>query len=439
MTVAEWFRNYRGIDGPTLDKFGVTFNPQTERVLIPYKGYTKERPDPRRPLKEGERRFYLPKGAAPELFNEDEAVGCTTVFLCEGETDTMRLQQELDAEHSPAAAVGIGGINNWRGDFATSPAFASAKHVYVILDNDEDYKVQAQTNAAWRQIRQDLGPAARRVTLPSDVKDVCEFFEAYDLETLRLLTKQGPGVSRFRHLDLTKAPPPPNWLLEGLVACGDVVLTSGASGLGKSWLTMGLAVAVADGHETYLNQPVRKHGTVLYVDEENPEDVIYHRLRKLGLKNPGNVRYLWNNALRLDRNPEELLDEALEFQPALIVLDSLTRIHTGEENDAGTMSPLLNDAIRPLARETGAAVMLIHHHGVGGERPRGSSDILASSDGALDIYATGYPGQFKVKLTKSRRRLSGDDMIVRVVDMPDGSVRVMAAETLDFDSSDAPF
>jgi len=433
--IIEWFLRERGITKETLDHFGVT--QEGHNITLPYKSYWKERPDPSRPLREGEKRFYLPKGAKPELFNADDALGCKTVFICEGETDTMRLWQEL--QDTDVGVVGISGVNGWSSEFVG--AFASATKVFTIFDNDPDYQVQAQVDASWRKIRQDLGVAARRVRLPADVKDVCEFFEKYDLEMLRLLAKQGPSESRFRRLDLTKAPPAPNWLLQDLIACGDVVLCSGGSGLGKSWLTMGLSVAVADGHKAYLGQDVLKHGPVLYVDEENPEDVIYHRLKKLGLQNKSKVRYLWNNALRLDRNPDELLDEALEFRPVLIVLDSLTRIHNGEENDAGTMSPLLNDAIRPLARETGAAVVLIHHHDKAGMGPRGSSDITASADGALDVYGTGRPGQFKVKLSKSRRRLSGDDMIVRISDQPDGTVHILADEVLGgfADSPDAPF
>jgi hypothetical protein len=37
----------------------------------------------------------------------------------------------------------------------------------------------------------------------------------------------------------------------------------------------------------------------------------------------GKLRYLWNLGIKLDRDPDTLLDEGLEFKPKLFVLDSL--------------------------------------------------------------------------------------------------------------------
>ena len=51
------------------------------------------------------------------------------------------------------------------------------------------------------------------------------------------------------------------------------------------------------------------------------------------------------------------------------------------------MSKLYNDAIKPLAREAGAAVVLIHHTNKGGgnsyTRARGSSEILYAMDAGI--------------------------------------------------------
>jgi len=63
--------------------------------------------------------------------------------------------------------------------------------------------------------------------------------------------------------------------------------------------------------------------------------------------------------IRLDCNPDEFIEEAMDYNPALIVLDSLTRLHTEDENQAGAMSKLYNDGIKPLARETAAAVVFL--------------------------------------------------------------------------------
>lgn len=344
-------------------------------------------------------------------------------FLCEGETDTMRLWQEIQASDVKADVFGIGGVETWRTEFADE--LTSYSKVWVILDNDLDYKTAARVDHIWlHQLRHDLGNKAKRLKLPDGVKDVCEFFELFDIDTLRDLSKR--SVSRFRPLDLTREPPPVDWLLDGLVARGDVTIGAGGEGLGKSMFTMALTAAVADGTPTVCGLKVYRTGRVLYVDEENPEDVVFHRLRRFGLKNTENVRYLWNNGIRLDRDPDEFLAEALDFAPDLIVLDSLSRLHSLEENDRGSMGPLFNEVLKPLARESKAAVFLIHHHDKAGMGPRGSGDITASVDTVINFYATAVPGEMQVQLKKSRRRLGGDQMRVKIIDCPDGSLALDA-------------
>lgn len=422
---ADWFLEERGITKETLDRFGVRF--VGKETIFPYPTGDKSRyfDD------DGKRRFRFTKGMKPSLFGLHMPIQ-ETVFLCEGETDTMRLAQELyDDVNSPTVSVlGLGGVDTWKDEF--SKQIGHADHIFVILDNDADYNTVSQVDNSWLKIRKSLGTKARRIRLPSGVKDVCEFFaDGYDVDDLReLASRNSQGASRFNALDLNAPALPPDWLLEGLIAMGDVTLNSGASGLGKSWLTMGLTVAVADGWEHFLGQRVHHQGRVLYFDEENPEDVVKHRLKQLGLRNKGNVRYIWNNGIRLDRNPDVILEEALDYQPTLIVLDSLTRIHSGEENNVGDMAPLLNDCIRPLSRDTGAAVVLIHHHDKSANGPRGSGDILASVDGAVDCFATHQPDVFRLTLSKSRRRVKGEETYVRIKDIENDGVELEAVQAI---------
>lgn len=393
-------------------------------VVFPYTNGEKARHNPLTEKPEQKPRFSFTKGVKPGLFNVGDA-GKRVVFLVEGETDTMRLWQELHREQGADApgVVGISGVNTWRPELAE--AFSEAQKVFFLLDNDDDYMVREQVDAAAREIRADLGQKARRVRLPDGVKDVCEFFDVYDLETLRLCAKKVSSQSRYRTLDLRQEPPPPNWLIEGLVAKGDTTLVVGPSGIGKSWLTLGITVAVAEGWQSFLGCDLSNipegGGRVLYGDQENPLDVVIHRLRKLGLTERGmeNIRYLWNCGIRLDQPGSRgmFLDEALDFEPTVTVLDSLTRIHTQDENNAGAMAALMNDGIQQIARQTGCATLLIHHDNKSGQ-PRGSVDIMASVDAALQAAGAGEenPGSFYLKQLKSRRRLTGSALAVSIVD-----------------------
>jgi RecA-family ATPase len=276
------------------------------------------------------------------------------------------------------------------------------------------------------------------VFLPAGVKDVCEFFDLFGVEELRaLVKKRSAAESRFQTkiLDLTKEPPPVPWLVEDLLALGDVTMEIGDPNVGKSWLSMDLAVKIANAEEPayWLGHALKKFGKVLYVDEENPLDVVYHRLKRLGLTSQGarNIRYLFQPGIWLNKDPATLLEEALEFEPVLIVLDSMARIHTADENSASAMAQLFKEAIKPLARETGAAVLLLHHttkgDGSSFQRSRGSGDITASPDAGLDVRSTSIPGMLTVSNYKSRRRLTGELISLRIEDGPADTVRLSVA------------
>jgi hypothetical protein len=410
-------------------------------VVLPYVNGTKVRFG----IPHGERQMYFDRGKKPYLFNGQSITDGCVVFLVEGETDTMRLWQALAAADREVegglAVVGLPGANTLQDPHLAAwyaESLSRASKVFVILDNDSDYMVQAQVDAAWKSLRAALPKKAKRVRLPLDVKDVCEFFSRYDLETFDQVIRNVsvPGRSRWSPLDFAAPPPPVRWLVDRQVCRGDVHLLLGEPNLGKSWLTMDLCLAVLQGRP-WLGHEVTEPGRVLYVDEENPPDLIFDRLFRLGLR-PEDIprlRYLNNQGILLDRNPDDLLEEALDFQPHLIVLDSLTRFHTGEEDKAGSMSALYNTALKPLARETEAALMLIHHAGKtesnsSYRRSRGSGEIIAMPDAGFDARQAGL-NTMTIAMFKSRRRKAGDVMTVAITDTPEGGVKLIGGASLE--------
>lgn len=424
--VASWF-GAKGIDMDTLFDFNITVG-ETGEVNIPYLDKdggiiaTKKRYG----VPEGKRAFSWPKGKRTALYNLRDS-GKPKLFLVEGETDTMRLRQAL-GDNPEVGVIGLPGIETWSEDYVY--VFKDAAHVWVILDNDEDYATAGRVDNAFRTIRNTLGIKARRIKLPGTVKDVCEFFEDYDLDALRSIVDRVPkaGDSAFPTLDLTSSPPPVNWLVHNLICRGDIHLLIGEPGIGKSWLTMDLTLAVAGVRDTFLGHQVDHHGRVLYFDEENPEDLIFDRMTKLGLTTEAakNIRYISNVGVRLDKDPDAVIDEALSFEPSLIILDSLTRFHTEDENSAGIMSGLFHNAFKPLARDTGAAVVLIHHanktdSSSGYKRSRGSGDITASVDAGFDVRELGQ-GILQLVNFKSRRIAQGEHTYLTLRDTADGKV-----------------
>lgn len=418
-----WFNYEKGISEDTLEAFNVRSDEDFEWVVFPY-----PRGEKRRYIGPGKRQFTATK------FDGHKGLGLyhgplsddSWCFLVEGETDTMRLWQE--GLHNTFGISGINGIDD--ADAATLNKYDT---VYVVLDNDADYNTAAKVDKAWRKIRTLLGSRARRIMLPDDVKDIVEFFQSYSLDTLRTIVADAiSGTYHYEPLDLTCPPPEYEWVVDGMIAKGDTTLLIGEPNVGKSWVSLSLACAIANGEDKWINWNLGDGGRVLYVDEENPYDVVYHRLNQLGLKNHDNIRYLHKQGVRLDRGFDKFLDEALTYQPTLIVLDSLTRLHTQDENNAGAMASLFNDSINTLTKETGAAVVILHHTNKTDAtssytRTRGSSDIGAAVDAAFEARKEDA-GRFNLIHFKSRRKQVGDVSHLEIRDNPDGTVSLTNAQ-----------
>lgn len=413
--IIDWFHKQRGIRVETLAAFNVV--QEGNMINFPYPTGHKSRRDPTL----DEKRLFVYDGQM-DLFISPKG-DRKVVFLVEGETDTLRLWQELDGSN---AVFGLSGVEAWKPHYRDY--FEESDRVFVILDTDSDYGTQKRSDNCWRQIKSSLGPKARRIVLPGGVKDICEFFSKYDLDVLRELCKRkATPLTRFKRLDLTKKPPAMPWLIDGLICRGDVSLFIGNPGLGKSWLMMDLALAVSGGKDTWLGKKVNSTGPVLYVDEENPEDIIYGRFKSLGITETAanSIHYLYRPGIWINKEPDLLLEEAMEIEPALIVLDSLSRLHSEDENNANAMARLFREGIVPLARETNAAVMVIHHtvkseQSNSFNRARGSGDIGASVDAAFDCRGSDIPGRLSVSQYKSRRSISGNIFNVQIKETAEG-------------------
>jgi hypothetical protein len=187
--------------------------------------------------------------------------------------------------------------------------------------------------------------------------------------------------------------PPLRWLLDGLVPDSGLTMLGGKKKLGKSWLCMQIAQAVASGLDTLGKRVAR--GRVAYICLEDGGRRLQDRLMKQ--HSAHGLPITWYAAFpKLDRGGMETL-KAVAAPPAgekprLIVLDTFAAAKSGrlDENAAGPMADLAN-ALRELAQESGTGFLFTHHHGkvVGGDPGddlRGSSALAAAADVNLGLY-----------------------------------------------------
>ncbi|MEP7241431.1 MAG: AAA family ATPase [Devosia sp.] len=193
---------------------------------------------------------------------------------------------------------------------------------------------------------------------------------------------------------------PIRWIVEGYLPEGFSVL-AGRQKLGKTWMAIDIALAVACGGLA-LGAIGVDQGDVLYIDRENGERRIQRRIATIypsPKHRPGLSRLEWvTECPDLDKGLIAALDDwrtSVEA-PRLVVIDVLQRIkpagnaaRNAYENDYSIWSPL-----QSWATEHGIGVLGLHHTKKGGaddplEALSGSNGLSACADTTLVLDRTG--------------------------------------------------
>lgn len=186
-------------------------------------------------------------------------------------------------------------------------------------------------------------------------------------------------------------PPAPDIVLPGLIAA-TVGMIFSAGGVGKSMFLLEASMAVAcavEGGDILGLQPHRA-GRVVYFNAEDPTTEIVRRVHAMGKYLPPAAQSSIAEALeiesivgkRLNVVDDRHLRSIIEYTKGsrLVVFDTLSRIHTLDENSAGDMGRLMG-ALEHLATETGAGVVFAHHVSKGATR-EGQQDQGHASRGS---------------------------------------------------------
>lgn len=142
-------------------------------------------------------------------------------------------------------------------------------------------------------------------------------------------------------------------VLGGGIVPGSIVLIGGDPGIGKSTLTLQMAMQLAE------------HSDVLYISGEESERQIKLRADRLAEKNAAGQTALPQRLfLVTETNLGVIFQHIAQLKPALVVVDSIQTVTLPEmESAAGSISQVRECAarLRELAKSTGITVFLIGH------------------------------------------------------------------------------
>jgi AAA domain/Primase C terminal 2 (PriCT-2) len=214
------------------------------------------------------------------------------------------------------------------------------------------------TSAAAVQSLPDLAPATTAAPTASAPVAVPRFTVAIEDELFNL-----PAL-RYLDRDL-------------LLCAGAFHLIYGASGSGKTFYAIERAMRQAS-----LGR------RVLYIPTEDVSGLRYRVAAWRRAHPEASGRMTWLQMpegldLQDHKQVAELIEAIEPFQYDHIVLDTLREAHSGDENSSQDTARI-NRAIQRLVA-TGAAVDVVHHTGVAGERPRGSTALFGNCDVVIKV------------------------------------------------------
>lgn len=222
-----------------------------------------------------------------------------------------------------------------------------------------------------------------------------------------------------RASQLSTTGPQTQWLIQELWSEQAVGILGGEPKCCKSFLALDIALSVASGRPCLRQYPVPRAGKVLLFPAEDSLPVVRQRLE--GIASAAQVPFdslpvevITAPSLRLDTpaDRQRLSNTVQQFQPILLILDPLIRLHRVDENDATQIAALLS-FLRQLQRQFKLAVLLVHHarkdsnSSRPGQALRGSSELHGWGDSNLYMRRRGS----QLTLSTEHRAAASQDHI----------------------------
>ena len=214
------------------------------------------------------------------------------------------------------------------------------------------------------------------------------------------------------------------YLVKDLIPREGLVVVWGAPKCGKSFWTFDLVMHPALDWE-YRGRKV-KQGAVVYVACEGQQGfkarIEAFRQRHLSEGVTDVPFYLIPASLDLIAEHGDLIaairTELGDTKPAAVVLDTLNRSIQGDENSSEDMTAYIR-AAGAIQAAFGCVVIVVHHCGVEGKRPRGHTSLTGACDAQIAVRRD-VSGAIVAKLEWAKDGPEGDEIFSRLEAMEVG-------------------
>lgn len=348
------------------------------------------------------------------------------LYIVEGEKacDTLRKEGLL-------VTTSHGGAGNWKPEL---DQWFKGRKIIILADNDDAGRAHALKIA--RRIHQGnwikivdlpgLGPKGDIVDWLNDgntVQELKALVKATNLydpdeddEPEIEVIEEDDTSSVYELLSIEEAmtQPPVQWLVEGYIPQSSFSMIYGQPGAGKSFLALDIALCLAHGLP-WRSKKTKANSGVIYLASEGFAG-IGQRLKSwyshFGVSGHAPMKFMRTAIDFMEpENLEKLIRtiNEVDFNVSLIVVDTVARSFSGEENSAKEMG-IFNRACGALMAACNTSVMGVHHAGKAGlERGlRGSNALQGACDAILSVKKD-ETGIIEVKVDKQKDAVEPDE------------------------------
>jgi phage/plasmid primase-like uncharacterized protein len=270
--------------------------------------------------------------------------------------------------------------------------------ITIVADNDKGH-------VGLRAAEQACAKHGVRYVIPPIPGDANDYVQAG--QDLAALLTPSAGDWLVDAVDFSAQPAPISWLIKGWAQSQALMMVHGPSGSGKTFVVLDWCCRMASGLPDWMGAKV-KPGAVVYLAGEGHHG-LRGRLAAWQTTNgpiPRGNLLLSSSGCDLDTQAGLIKARdsiaALSVRPSLIVVDTLHRFLSGDENSAQDAKEML-DSCAALMATFSCSVLLVHHTGVNEEaqgRARGSSAWRGALD--IEVSVTSKDGTITIAQRKSK-------------------------------------
>lgn len=197
--------------------------------------------------------------------------------------------------------------------------------------------------------------------------------------------------------------PDPKWAIPDLLPVG-LSFLAGRPKLGKSWLALQIAFAVAIGGDVLGKQV--EQGRVLYLALEDSPRRLKNRMNKQNVQPGADITFITNFESLSDVGLVDLQNEIVQGHYRLVIIDTFSRaIGKADQLDPAEMTDLTGKLQRMAHIYDVAILMIDHHRKSNGNESSPIDDLLGSTakaaviDCAMGLYRESGKHEATLKIT----------------------------------------